>query len=512
MTTPAGQDSPRVLAIASGKGGSGKSLLAANVGIFLATLGKRVVLVDAAFGSPNLHTYVGVRHPERSLSDMLQNKGVPLDQVIVATSIPGLGLVSAQRDPAWSSNPKSAQLTRLRTQIRKMEADYIIVDLGSGTRGAVLDLWLSADVRTLVLRPEPTAVELGYRFLRAAFERRLSKISLADRTAVPEDEIRDFAGGIPAPADFLRRAQAAGDAELVEILRREMRDLRPTLLLNFVRSKSDLDLGENVQSAVRRQLGLPLRYLGALEYDDAVWVALRRGKPLLIEHPEARVSKCIEKVTRRLLGKGRDHVEDVELVDNHYDLFEVEPTASGEEIRRANRRMREVYGRDSIVVTGLYTRKQLDELHRKLDEAYDTLMDPPRRKAYDAELFPDGLPTGSARAHNGGVEPEAVVERPRPKNLPPMPEISDDTDYTGELMQQVRQAHGLGLREISERTKIGMSYLAAIESESWGKLPAVVYVRGFLVEYARMLQLDVPRVLDTYLERYREVRAALDHG
>ena len=54
---------PRVVAIGGGKGGVGKSLVAANVGIFLATLGKRVVLVDAAFGAANLHIFAGVPRP-----------------------------------------------------------------------------------------------------------------------------------------------------------------------------------------------------------------------------------------------------------------------------------------------------------------------------------------------------------------------------------------------------------------------------------------------------------------
>ena len=56
---------PRVVAIGGGKGGVGKSLVAANVGIFLATLGKRVVLVDAAFGAANLHIFAGVPRPSR---------------------------------------------------------------------------------------------------------------------------------------------------------------------------------------------------------------------------------------------------------------------------------------------------------------------------------------------------------------------------------------------------------------------------------------------------------------
>jgi flagellar biosynthesis protein FlhG len=71
---------------------------------------------------------------------------------------------------------------------------------------------------------------------------------------------------------------------------------------------------------------------------------------------------------------------------------------------------------------------------------------------------------------------------------------------------------GVDLREISERTKIGMGYLSAIEDEQFDRLPAVVYVRGFLVQYARMLQLDEERVLATYLERYRRVRVEAENG
>lgn len=514
MTTPPPPDGPRVIAVASGKGGAGKTLIAANIGIFLATLGKRVVLIDAAFGAANLHNFVGVHEPERALSHMLAHKGVTLEEVMVATTVPGLGLVAGQRDPAWAGNPNPAQLTRLRAQLRKLPADYVILDLGSGTSGAVVDLWLTTDYRTLVMVPEPTSIELAYRLLKTAFVRRLGKLSLVKRAMVSDDELREHAGGIPAPCDLLERARQRGDLELAATLEREMRELRPNLLVNFARSKPDMDLGDAVAEAAHRRLGLPLRLLGHLEYDDAVWVSLRRGRPLLIEHPEARISKCLEKVTRRLLSRD-EPVVDISPGDSHYDLLEIDPTATEEEIRRANRRIRNIYGRDSIAIAGLYTRAGLDALHRRLDAAYETLMDPRRRRDYDLELYPDGppaVPAPVAVASSVSSDPGMIVAPPPPRDLPPMPELLPDTDYTGGLMQAVREARGLDLREISARTKIGIGYLVAIESEAWNKLPASVYVRGFLVEYAKMLDLDVPRVLDTYLRRYREVRGEAEAG
>jgi flagellar biosynthesis protein FlhG len=87
-----------------------------------------------------------------------------------------------------------------------------------------------------------------------------------------------------------------------------------------------------------------------------------------------------------------------------------------------------------------------------------------------------------------------------------MPDITAKTEFSGPLLRQIREAIGIELREIAEKSKIGMAYLQALEGEVFNKLPAPVYVRGFLAEYARALGLDAERVKSTYLERYRAAR------
>src|SRR5690606_17627007 len=129
----------------------------------------------------------------------------------------------------------------------------------------------------------------------------------------------------------------------------------------------DMDIGPGLVGAAARRLGLALRYLGHIEYDDAVWVSLRRHRPLLVEHPEARASKCVEKVTRRLLAREAEPP----LVprfspETHYEVLDIEPTASDEDIRKAHRRVRQIYGCDSIVVAGLYGNARLDLFHRRI--------------------------------------------------------------------------------------------------------------------------------------------------
>src|SRR3954469_18968267 len=108
---------PRVVAIGSGKGGVGKSLVAANVGIFLATLGKRVVLVDAAFGAANLHIFAGVPRPTRTLAEALDGRA-QLAELGVPTHVPGVKLIGGVNDPPWVAEPSAAQVARLAEQLR----------------------------------------------------------------------------------------------------------------------------------------------------------------------------------------------------------------------------------------------------------------------------------------------------------------------------------------------------------------------------------------------------------
>ncbi|HEY8141545.1 MAG TPA: helix-turn-helix domain-containing protein [Kofleriaceae bacterium] len=467
-----------VVAVASGKGGTGRTLLTGNMSLLLATLGKRVVAVDAAPSGSGLHGLFGIGEARRGVVDALAPGGPELAELVTATAVPGLGLVPGEPTAGWRGELDAEAAARIATQARALDVDYVLIDLPAGCSRYALDLFLAADVGVLVLVPEPPAIELGYRFLRAAFARRLECAGRIDLVAE----------GLPWPLELYERAPDIRDHLL---------DLRAAVILNCVRSKSDMDVARGIATAAGRRLGLPLRNLGHIDYDDAVWVSLRRRRALLVEHPEARASKCIEKVTRRLLARDAEPPADFEpgRSESYYQLLEIEPTASDEDIRRAHRLVRHLYGRDSVVGAGLWNREEIDALQRRFDEAYATLMDPARRRQYDLELFPEGIPA-SARSWPRRARPESITP-PRPA-----PEIAPDADLNGPFMRELRESMGIELREISERTKISTAYLGAIEGEEFERLPAPVYVRGFLVEYAKMLGLDVTRVLETYFQRF----------
>src|SRR5262245_46977433 len=428
---------PRVVAIGGGKGGVGKSLVAANVGIFLATLGKKVVLVDGAFGAPNLHIFAGVPGPSRSLAEALAAGGPSLAELAVSTHVPGVKLIGGVYDPPWIANPGPAQVRVIAEQLHQLPADWVVVDLAPGLAATTLELFLEADIGLLVGVPDPTSIELMHRFVRAAFLKRLERKNLTQLAHLDNKGPLDYEGGAPSALDIYLHA-VARQAAIAE-LREAILGFAPHLVINAARSKSDMELGRAVASAARRRLGNALRYLGHLEYDEAVWASTRRRRPLLIEHPETRIAKCFERVARGLMavrpaGSRSDSGSlpasletDVLPSDSHYELLEVPPTASFEDIRRANRRIRDIYGAESIAISGLYDPVSLEAVHRRLDLAYTTLMDAAKRKEYDYELFPDGVPMPIAQldrlADVSAPRPAAKVDDPATLTTrPPMPD------------------------------------------------------------------------------------------
>lgn len=86
-----------------------------------------------------------------------------------------------------------------------------------------------------------------------------------------------------------------------------------------------------------------------------------------------------------------------------------------------------------------------------------------------------------------------VEARPKPYEVPP------EAEFNGGLLRQVRMARGLSLSQLAERTRIGSKHLENVEADRYDALPAVVYLRGILMNLARELGLDGIRVSKSYL-------------
>jgi flagellar biosynthesis protein FlhG len=301
--------SARIIAVGGGKGGVGKTLVSTNLALALADRGQRTLLVDADLGGANAHTVLGLAPPLSTLSDVVERRATLAD-VAVVTPYRNLRFVSGALDDISAANPNHSAKMRLLRQIGRVDGvDVVVLDLGAGTGFNTLDFFLLAHTSVLVVLPEPTSVENAYRFLKAAFFRRLAVVErvygIADVLEVARAQRNSL--GVHTPADLL----AAIDRKNPDVgrqVRAQMARFEPRLVLNQALpgelgrgGDDDGQVARDMASACRRFLGIPARVLGVLPEDDAVRRAVRQRQPLRLAAPESAIKRALDAVADRLL-------------------------------------------------------------------------------------------------------------------------------------------------------------------------------------------------------------------
>ncbi len=201
------------------------------------------------------------------------------------------------------------------------------------------------------------------------------------------------------------------------------------------------------------------------------------------------------------------------LDQNFYEILELPPDASGQHVERAYRIARATYQPASQATYSIFSDDENAGLLRRIEEAYAVLSDSRLRREYDARLRREGVPaehTGRAAAAPAprAPEPAAWERRGQPHETEVVAaEVPENGDYDGRALHQARISRGIEIEEVAAVTKISETYLRFIEQDRYDDLPAGVYVRGFVREFARCLRLDPGLVCDSYMARYEQARA-----
>src|SRR6185295_19562400 len=184
---------PIIISIASGKGGVGKSVIAANLALLLAKQGKHVTLADLDVGGSDIHILFGHMNPPLTLTDFLSRRVERLEDIVQALPFhPGLTLIPGTGDTLATANMPYAKKKRLIRHLKSLQADVVVVDIGAGTSYHALDFFLMADHHVTVATPDPTSVLDLYRFIKLAAIRRVLASFLARGTMADALSERDF--------------------------------------------------------------------------------------------------------------------------------------------------------------------------------------------------------------------------------------------------------------------------------------------------------------------------------
>ena len=181
----------------------------------------------------------------------------------------------------------------------------------------------------------------------------------------------------------------------------------------------------------------------------------------------------------------------------YYEVLEVSPTATAKEIQKAYEQAKETFHSDSLAVYSLFTEQEIHKIQATIEEAYKVLMGEALRKSYDQSHFePSGMKYWE--------KPLELKVPPREKKTPPSSvDISvnaGEAVYRGKTLRQIRERMGMDLEIIAQETKINLKTLESIEDEALEKLPALVYLKGFLKKYTQSLGLDPQKVIERYLQ------------
>lgn len=288
-------------AVGGGKGGTGKSFVAAGLGIALAGRGLDIVLVDADLGGPNLHTLLGARPAPYDMGDALANRAPGLDAAAAETPVPGLRLVKGADRFLFAANLNHLKKQKLLRQIRTLEAGGVIVDTGTGSSFNAVDFFLLGRPGILVVTPEPTAIENGYLYLRSCIMRVLRLYMEYYRLRDLQKTLQERSENDGASLYALFRELELRDPAYGPILVRALKTFRPGLVVNKVRGERDALLGRSIAEAARRYLLIELEFLGAVPYDERASGALEQPRPFLAAYPEAAASVAVRAVAERLL-------------------------------------------------------------------------------------------------------------------------------------------------------------------------------------------------------------------
>ncbi|OQY57828.1 MAG: hypothetical protein B6245_14985 [Desulfobacteraceae bacterium 4572_88] len=291
-----------IIPIASGKGGVGKSVLAANLSIALAMMGHSTVAVDLDLGGSNLYTCLGIPNRYPGIGDYLRTGNVAFEDLLVQTDIPNLKFLPGDGRTPFMANISNEQRLLLINKIRKIPARYVILDLGAGSVFNTLNFYGLAYKGIIISTFETSSVMNFIMFLRNFMFRVISNVVRGNQDAL-DLLIKAFQQPIrskPLTIRVLLGQLADIDPKLALKAQKTCRNYHPRIIFNMGDHPDELNMLEKLDHTLRQGLSVEADYFGFIFYDDTVRQAAKNREILMTHHPRTVASENIRQIARRI--------------------------------------------------------------------------------------------------------------------------------------------------------------------------------------------------------------------
>ncbi|MDR2630006.1 MAG: P-loop NTPase [Spirochaetaceae bacterium] len=300
----------RIIPIASGKGGVGKSLVAANLAVVFARSGKRVVLADLDLGASNLHLVLGYQSPQKGIGLYINGAQEDFSKLIVDTEIKGLRFIPGDNEIPGTANLKTSQRRALVKQLLALEkdTDILILDLGAGTHQSILDFFLLSGQGIVITAPMVTAVLNAYIFLKNASYRLMYTIFTKGTKAYEYLEYMRKEGSgprklyVPRMIEEIKQADPPSYAKF----RAHFDRFHPRLIMNLIDDPKDADVSMKIRRSCEEYLDLQIEHLGVIYRDSIQDVALASRLPVVLYKPQSLIAQAIYRIADKILQSGED--------------------------------------------------------------------------------------------------------------------------------------------------------------------------------------------------------------
>ncbi len=297
----------KLWAIGGGKGGVGKSIVSLMLGTSLAKQGKKVILVDADLGGSNLHTLAGIRYPLYTLADFINRQVDNIEDVIMDTPVENMQLICGADDILGIANPKSTQKTRLFNHLKKLKADFIVLDLGAGASFTTMDFFLFAPNRICVLTPQITSIQNAYGFIKASLYRGLMQVFRDEPQA--KELVRLASSAISGEnidsMEKLKDSLKNIDEQYERDLNAYLESLKIKTIINMVREDREKEVGNIVKSVADNYLSLPLENYGFVPYDRILINSINKMAEFLKNRKDSLSSVSFYEIAGSIIRNGQ---------------------------------------------------------------------------------------------------------------------------------------------------------------------------------------------------------------